>query len=42
MASSRLLLVAEVVAIGLIGALLGLLVAGRVTAPVGPSTPLCH
>jgi predicted MPP superfamily phosphohydrolase len=33
---ARLVVVAEVVAIGVIGALLGLLVAGRVTAPVGP------
>lgn len=33
---TRVVLIAEVVAIGLIGALLGLLVAGRVSAPVGP------
>jgi len=33
---ARVVLAAEVVVIGLIGALLGVLVAGRVTAPVGP------
>ena len=33
---ARIVLAAEVVVIGLVGALLGVLVAGRVTAPVGP------